>query len=74
MSNFDQTPPNLPPEPRLPPGCTTFLLLVGVLLLVPSTLCVTLGVTLGGSGREYLPVMLVALGGLGLIVFARTWK
>ncbi|TWC00776.1 hypothetical protein FBZ93_10446 [Bradyrhizobium macuxiense] len=77
MSNSDQPPSTEPPrqEPRLPPGCTIFMLIVGVLLLVPGALCVVLNVTLGGSGDPLTGVsVLVTLVGLGLIVFARSQK
>ncbi|MHC2466735.1 hypothetical protein [Bradyrhizobium embrapense] len=71
MSNLDEP----PREPRLPPGCTIFMLVVGVLLLVPGALCVVLNVTLGGSGNPLTGVsVLVTLVGLGLVVFARAQK
>ncbi|MGF6428843.1 MULTISPECIES: hypothetical protein [Bradyrhizobium] len=78
MSNSDTPPPAEPPwrEPRLPPGCTIFMLIVGVLLLIPGVLCVVLNATLGGSGSDPITglAVLVALGGLGLIVFSRTQR
>ncbi|WP_342725539.1 hypothetical protein AAFG07_00545 [Bradyrhizobium sp. B097] len=77
MSNSDPPPPTEPPwrEPRLPPGCAIFMLIVGVLLLVPGALCVVLSVTLGGSNDPITGLaVLVTLGGLGLIVFARAQK
>ena len=77
MSNSDQTPPTDPPwrEPRLPPGCVIFMLIIGVLLLIPGALCVVLNVSLGGSNDPLTGVsVLVTLVGLGLIVFARAYK
>ncbi|MDH2382816.1 hypothetical protein [Bradyrhizobium sp. CER78] len=77
MSHPDQPPPTEPPwrESRLPPGCAIFMLIIGVLLLVPGALCVVLNVTLGGSGDPLTGVsVLVTLVGLGLIVFARALK
>ncbi|MGY3441681.1 MULTISPECIES: hypothetical protein [unclassified Bradyrhizobium] len=77
MSNLDQPSSTEPPrqEPRLPPGCMIFMLIVGVLLLIPGALCVVLNVTLGGSNDPLTGVsVLVAFVGLGLIVFARAQK
>ncbi|MBR1207673.1 MULTISPECIES: hypothetical protein [unclassified Bradyrhizobium] len=76
-NNYDTPPPTEPPwrEPRLPPGCTIFMLIIGVLLLIPGALCVVLSVTLGGSNDPITGLaVLVTLGGLGLIVFARAQK
>ena len=77
MSNSDIPPSTEPPrqESRLPPGCAIFMLIVGVLLLIPGALCVVLSVTLGGSNDPITGLaVLVALGGLGLIVFARAQR
>ncbi|QIG96339.1 MULTISPECIES: hypothetical protein [unclassified Bradyrhizobium] len=73
-NNFDETSPNRPPEPRQRNGCVTaFLLVVGVILLLPGVLCVIINAKGGpGSGGDPITmfVMLIALGGLGLIVLA----
>ena len=77
MSNSDTPPPTEPPrqESRLPRGCAIFTLIVGVLLLIPGALCAVLSVTLGGSNDPITGLaVLVTLGGLGLIVFARAQK
>ncbi|WP_095732072.1 hypothetical protein [Bradyrhizobium sp. UFLA03-84] len=77
MGNSDQTPPTEPPwrEPRLPLGCAIFMLIIGVLLLIPGALCVVLSVSLGGSNDPITGhAVLVALIGLGLIVFGRALK
>ncbi len=77
MSNSDTpTPPDLPQQAsRLPRGCAIFMLIVGVLLLVPGALCVVLSVTLGGSNDPITGLaVLVTLGGLGLVVFARAQR
>ncbi|MCC8954675.1 hypothetical protein H8B02_14905 [Bradyrhizobium sp. Pear77] len=77
MSNSDISPPPETPrqESRLPPGCAIFMLIIGVLLLVPGALCVVLSVSLGGSNDPITGLaVLVTLGGLGLIVFARAQK
>lgn len=77
MSNSDTPPPTEPPrqESRQPRGCAIFMLIVGVLLLIPGALCVVLSVTLGGSNDPITGLaVLVTLGGLGLIVFARAQK
>lgn len=76
MSNSDQPPPYRPREPRQRSGCVTaFLLAVGIILLIPGALCAIINAHGGvGSGGDPLTMMvtLVALGGLGLIVFAVT--
>ncbi|WP_338693774.1 hypothetical protein V5279_44980 [Bradyrhizobium sp. 26S5] len=76
INNFDQTPPSRPPEPRQRNGCATaFMLVVGVILLIPGVLCAILNVKYGaGSGSDPLTSfgLLVALGGLGLILFTLT--
>lgn len=83
MSNIDQTPPNQPPDPswqvpRQRSGClTAFMLVVGVILLIPGVLCAILNAQMGansGGNPITMVVMLIALGGLGLIVFALTRK
>ena len=77
MSNSDIPPPPDRPQQasRLPRGCAIFMLIVGVLLLIPGALCVVLSVTLGGSKDPITGfAVLVTLGGLGLIVFARAQK
>ncbi|MGY4401183.1 hypothetical protein [Bradyrhizobium sp. USDA 3315] len=78
MSNSDTPPPYRPPEPGQRNGCLTALMLVvGVILLIPGVLCAILNAKMGaGAGGDPITmfVMLVALGGLGLIVFAITRK
>ena len=73
MNNFAQTPPNGRPEPSPKTGClTAFLLVVGIILLLPGVLCAILLVNMGGSGNDPLTpiVMFVALIGAGLIMWA----
>lgn len=53
------------------------MLVVGVILLIPGVLCAILNAKMGaGAGGDPITmfVVLVALGGLGLIVFALTRK
>ncbi|MGY3133159.1 hypothetical protein ACVMIH_005436 [Bradyrhizobium sp. USDA 4503] len=53
------------------------MLVVGVILLIPGVLCAILNAKMGaGAGGDPITmfVMMVALGGLGLIVFAITRK
>ncbi|MGY2889557.1 hypothetical protein ACVIHI_006671 [Bradyrhizobium sp. USDA 4524] len=53
------------------------MLVVGVILLIPGVLCAILNAKMSaGAGGDPITmfVMLVALGGLGLIVFAITRK
>ncbi|WFU33187.1 hypothetical protein QA635_01630 [Bradyrhizobium brasilense] len=73
MSSFQQN-----PEQRQRNGCLTALMLVvGVILLIPGVLCAILNAKMGaGAGGDPITmfVILVALGGLGLIVFAITRK
>lgn len=75
MSNFEQTPRGQPPRQRS--GCVTaFMLVAGVILLIPGILCAIINAKMSGSGADPFTgvVMLIALGGLGLIVFAFTRK
>jgi hypothetical protein len=72
VSNFD-TPPHRLPEPPPPgqrSGCATaFMITVGIILLLPGILCAMLG---GGGQNNPITglVMLIALGGVALIVWA----
>ncbi|MCA6123426.1 hypothetical protein J6500_16210 [Bradyrhizobium sp. WSM 1704] len=53
------------------------MLVVGIILLIPGVLCAILNAKMGGGGGGSpitMIVMLIALGGLGLIVFALTRK
>lgn len=53
------------------------MLVVGVILLIPGVLCAILNARMGaGAGGDPITtfMMMVALGGLGLIVFAITRK
>jgi hypothetical protein len=75
MTNFDPPPSGKPPAPPPHTGCATaFLLVVGVILLLPGVLCAILLANLGGSGNDPVTpvVMLVALCGVGLIIWALT--
>lgn len=80
MSNFDQTPPNQPPDrswqvQRHRSGClTAFMLVVGIILLLPGLLCAFILLKEGSWYGDPLTgfVTLLALGGLGLIAFAVT--
>ncbi|MCS3444849.1 MULTISPECIES: hypothetical protein [Bradyrhizobium] len=78
MSNVEQTPPIRPPERGQRSGCATaIMLVVGVILLIPGVLCAILNAKMGaGAGGDPITmfVMMAALGGLGLIVFAITRK
>ncbi|MCP1974137.1 hypothetical protein [Bradyrhizobium elkanii] len=73
MSSFQQN-----PEQRQRSGCATaIMLVVGVILLIPGVLCAILNARMGaGAGGDPITtfMMMVALGGLGLIVFAITRK
>jgi hypothetical protein len=73
VSSFQQN-----PEQRQRSGCATaIMLVVGVILLIPGVLCAILNARMGaGAGGDPITtfMMMVALGGLGLIVFAITRK
>ena len=73
MTNFDPPPSDKPPAPTPRTGCATaFLLVIGVILLLPGVLCAILLANMGGSGHDPVTpvVMLVALCGVGLIIWA----
>lgn len=75
MSNSEQTPRGQPPRPRN--GCVTaFMLVAGVILLIPGILCAIINAKMSGTSADPITgaVMLIALGGVGLIVFAFTRK
>ena len=77
MSTLDQPPPNSPEEPRQRSGCVTaFMLVLGIILLLPGVLCAVLIVAAGETGRDpFTPiVMFVALGGVALIAWTLSRK
>ena len=78
MSNVDSPPPNRPLEPHRRNGClTAFMLVVGVLLLIPGVLCVVISVAMG-PGANVNPatiiVVCLAFAGLTLILQALSRK
>lgn len=77
MSHSDQPPPNRPPEPSQRNGCVTaFMLVAGIILLLPGILCAMLLSSMGSAGSDAITpiVMLVALCGVGLIIWALARK
>ncbi|WP_198964882.1 hypothetical protein [Bradyrhizobium sp. C9] len=53
MSNPDTPPPHRPLEPRRRNGClTAFMLVAGVILLIPGVLCAILNAKMGAGLAE----------------------
>ena len=80
MSNIETSPPPLPPPPAPPPpkrdGCATaFMVLVGVILLLPGLCAIIFGVgNLTSSHADPMITMLVLVGlliGVGGVLLIR---